>query len=173
MIDPVAVNTWDDERVWPNFACTAALLHLDRSALTKQARLGRIRYLARGLGRGERIVPPIEVIRLARIYRRVPVDDVMDGLAGWMADRFLLDTDEVLLHLRQLAELADAREGADRPRVVKLGRLVPRKMDADEFPVPGLTEALAARRLAAPAVRVLGRKPQVVRLGRLRPGDRP
>ena len=172
MIDSTDVAAWDDERAWPNFSQTAALLHLDRSALTKQARSGRVRYVARGLGRGERIVPPVEVVRLARIYRRVPVEDVVISLAHWIAVRVPLDAEDVLSSLRHLAEADDSRGGPDRPRVVKLGRLVPRKMGEDEFPTPGLAEALASRRPTGPGVQILDRKPRVVRLGRLRPGDR-
>lgn len=180
-------QVWNDERAWTNFAQTAGLLQIDRSTLTKQAQRGRVDFVVRGMGRGERLVPTVETVRLAHIYRRVPTDKVLDNLASWIAERVLLRVDDILTGLRELADVAvnetdeaapprvadGERRESGHPRIVPLGRLRPQQMRVDDFPAPGLAEALASRRLAERRVRVIEREPKVVQLGRLRPGGRP
>ena len=200
MTELAVAATWDTEQAWPNFAQTADLLGVDRSTLTKQARAGRFRFVTRGIGRGERLVPTTEVIRLALAYRRVPVEDTLRRLARQIALRApIIEEARVLDELHRLPVFTCARtvgllEGMARPRpedamaegpgaprslasadqgrVVPLGRLRPRAMREDELPTEGLSEALDARRPREPQAHILARKPRVVRLGRLRPGAR-
>jgi len=134
-------------------------------------------------------VPPEVVLNnlAGRIAERVPFDfaEILSGLrsllgtadlAGWEPGA----VDPGALGRSASPESVVARRGAggdaaretDRPPIVRLGRLRPRPMHADEFPDPGLAEALASRHPTEPQTRIVDPDPVIVQLGRLRPGTR-
>lgn len=71
--------------MWITLGETARLVGVDRSTLSKQARAGRVRCVRVGLGRGQLVVSPAEVLRLAGLYRRVPMKEVQSKLAHELA----------------------------------------------------------------------------------------
>lgn len=156
MTELAVAATWDIERVWPNFAQAAELLAIDRSTLTKQAQSGRFRFVTRGIGRGERLIPTAEVIRLACAYRRIPVDDVLVRLARQIAPRALLEEARILRDLGRLAESTCSR--------------VPRLLAEAVQPTATAGTGSAGAEPRDSGLPDGGRaEPRVVPLGRLRP----
>jgi hypothetical protein len=92
----------DRETAWINLAQTARLLGVDRSTLSKQAQAGNVRCVKVGLGRGQLVVSPVEVLRLASVYRRVPLKEVKQKLAREMAVHTVSDEGAVMRALEQL-----------------------------------------------------------------------
>ncbi len=78
---------WDDVRTWPSLSDAAAMLGLHKTTISRHARRGKIAARSMGLGRGRRAVPPVEVLRLGQIYRRIPMADLEHHLAIFVAGR--------------------------------------------------------------------------------------
>jgi hypothetical protein len=155
----------DREAVWPNLAQTARLLDVDRSTLTKQAHAGHVRHVKLGLGRGQLVVPPAEVLRLAAVYRRVSITEVRRNLAREMAAH-TTSSEEAFLHALERLERSST---TTEPPVIDLGRLRPRRVHADDLPPADLLEAIDRRRPRQPRMETSEPDPPVVDLGRLRP----
>jgi hypothetical protein len=104
------------ETAWINLAQTARLLGVDRSTLSKQAHAGRVRYEKLGLGRGQLVVSPAEVLRLADIYRRVPMREVKKNLAHELAVYMSSDEETVIRALDELhASVTEASAQSRQP----------------------------------------------------------
>lgn len=108
-------QVWDDDAVWPSFSEVATMLELSKGTLSKQAQRGRIDFVVLGLGRGKHVVPPREVLRLGRIYRRVPIAALKEKLAASAAARACLDARGLLRELDDM-DVGDHADNTDRGR---------------------------------------------------------
>lgn len=169
------------EGAWTNLAQTARLLGVDRSTLSKHAQAGHVHCVKVGLGRGQLVVPPREVLRLARVYRRVPIQEVQQKLAHEVAVHTFSDEEAVMHALEQLQGRNEWTEGESAARavdqaaaapVINLGRLRPRRAREEDVPAAGFLEAIDRRHPRQPQIRVTDPNPPVIDLGRLRPGRR-
>jgi hypothetical protein len=92
---------------WPNLAQAATMLGLNRSTLSRLAKSGQIDSRPCGLGRGSRIVPPREVLRLSTHYAIVDPDVVIRQLAHFVADHLEVSETEALAELYNLMPTED------------------------------------------------------------------
>lgn len=99
---------WDDCTVWTSLSDVAAMLELSKGTLSKQAQRGRVDFVVLGLSRGKRVVPPREVLRLGRVYRRVPISALKEKLAAYAAGRMSLDAHVLLRELDEMDQGDDA-----------------------------------------------------------------
>ncbi len=104
---------WEDQAVWPNFSEVASMLDLSKATLSKQARNGRVAFSVLGFGQGRHVVPPREVLRLSRVYRRAPLSVVQERLAIYLSSRTAVDAATLLNELRAVED-ADSN-GNTRP----------------------------------------------------------
>lgn len=100
---------WDDVTSWPSLSDAAAMLRLHKATISRHAQRGRVASRAVGLGRGKRVIPPAEVLRLGRLYQRVSMDDLERHLATFVA----LRTNGSAKLIEQ--EMAEAMVTADTP----------------------------------------------------------
>jgi hypothetical protein len=90
------MTTMEEQGLWPSLNEAARIVGVSPSTLSRQARVGRVAYERVGLGRGRHVLPPGEVVRLGRLYRRVPEREllrrlraVLEGHAGREVDLVL------------------------------------------------------------------------------------
>lgn len=100
----MVTEVWEDQAVWPNFSEVAAMLELSKATLSKQAQNGRIAFSVLGFGQGRHVVPPREVLRLSRVYRRAPLSVVQERLALYLSARTAVDAAILLNELRAVVD---------------------------------------------------------------------
>ena len=106
-LDERAVQTaLGEPTAWPNLSQAAALTGLSKGMLSKQAHAGKIASEVRGFGRGERVLPPDEVLRIGYSYRRMPQSMLIERLAQFLGGRLSVDTDLMQRVLRNIVETA-------------------------------------------------------------------
>ncbi len=69
-----------EQGLWPSMNEAARIVGISPSTLSRQARVGRVAYERVGLGRGRHVLPPNEVVRLGRLYRRVSERELLRRL---------------------------------------------------------------------------------------------
>jgi hypothetical protein len=191
---------WEIETTWPNMTQVARLIGVNKSTLSKQADKGRVAFVSCGLGRGERLIPITEAMRLALVYRKVPMEEFVIALARQAAARSGVDENLMLSSFQDLAKkiksliqdkstmpasstVIDNRQVAVRETVAmkptagtsihrNAGRLRPRVMAESEFPPASLVEAMDSRSPHKHQAQIVQKNAKVVKLGKLRPGNR-
>jgi hypothetical protein len=78
---------WDDVTTWPSLSDAAGMLHVHKATLSRQAQRGNVAAQVVGFGSGKRLVSPAEVLRLGRLYRRVPQAVLERDLGVYVAER--------------------------------------------------------------------------------------
>lgn len=122
-------NFWDDVTSWPSLSEAAAMLRLHKATISRHAQRGRIASRAVGLGRGRRVIPPAEVLRLGLLYRRVSMDDLERRLATFVALRTNGSAGLIEQELAEVAAKADASgELGDSREIGRADSSVPRWM---------------------------------------------
>jgi hypothetical protein len=80
-------TSWDDFTAWPSLSDAAGMLRLHKATLSRQVQKGNVAAQAVGLGHGKRLVSPAEVLRLGKLYQRVPQAVLERNLARYVAER--------------------------------------------------------------------------------------
>lgn len=92
VIDEITVRTALSEPIsWPNLSQAAGITGLSKSTLSKQAQAGKITSEALGFGRGERVLPPAEVLRIGYRYHRISQAMLVERLARFLSTRLSID----------------------------------------------------------------------------------
>ncbi len=122
----VATEVWTDVASWPTFAQAARLLAIDRSTLSKLARTRYFIFVSSGPRCTERRISPVDVVRLAEDYRRVPLGNVKQELVRNAADTFLVEESELLSGLDNLVRARQTELSpplkAPRPHVEEISQ---------------------------------------------------
>lgn len=184
--------SWKEERTWPTQAEAARLLAMTPSALSKQARKGRVACTYRGIGKKKScLVSPGEVLRLALDTGRVPVSQVKEELARSVARRFRVDPGVLLRELDCLEESRGAVTGLTqgaiamestqsssvavprtKAREINLGRIRPLVIRESEATLASMGTAQDETRRRELPFKPGERKAREVNLGKMRPGFR-
>lgn len=110
---------WNDITLWPTLSDAAAMLHLNKATLSRQAQQGNVVSQSLGLGRSKRVIPLWEVFRLGVVYRRRPLDDLKQDMAVYVAKRAHVDPETVAQDLAELDESMVAEGGSMKGRAFK------------------------------------------------------
>lgn len=86
---------WEDVGNWPSLSDAAGMLSIHKATVSRQARRGNITARSLGFGHSKRVVSPVEVLRLGRVYQRVPVAVLERRLAAYVAKRTHGDTEAI------------------------------------------------------------------------------
>ncbi|GEM_PF-2225023 len=86
---------WEDAGSWPSLSDAAGMLSLHKATISRQARRGNITARSVGFGHSKRVVSPAEVLRLGRVYQRIPIAVLERRLAAYVAARTQEDVEAI------------------------------------------------------------------------------
>jgi hypothetical protein len=109
----------EDAGSWPSLSDAAGMLSVHKATLSRQARRGNITARSLGFGHSRRVVSPLEVLRLGRVYQRVPAALLERRLAAYVAKR--THGDAVAIE-RRLSEMLDGGEAGGQASLQRVGR---------------------------------------------------
>ncbi len=126
MIDDTALRAaLVEPTAWPNLSQAARITGLSKGTLSKLAQAGKITSNVLGFGRGERVLPPAEVLRIGYRYRRISQAMLVERLAMFLSVRLFIDASLAQQVLWTLANVASRDQTHDRPGD-----------SSEEFPTP-------------------------------------
>lgn len=92
MIDETTLRAaLSEPTAWPNLSEAAGITGLSKGTLSKQAQAGNFASQVLGFGRGERVLPPDEVLRIGERYHRISRAILIQRLARFLSTRLDID----------------------------------------------------------------------------------
>ena len=183
------VSIWEDINNWPNCSQAARLIGVNQATLSRQIKEGRVSGRRSGFGKGVLLLSPAEVLRVAMIYGRVPLDDLKRSLASTTATKLGLTQPDEMPPKELIEELVAGLErlpidestpitmqGTTMQSAVKANsnratdprRMQPRRVRRGEIPTADTLRALDSIRPMKRRVEIVPAK--VIDLGRKQPG---